>query len=73
MPENVALSDEDATVDITASETVFSGRVHTMVRETFDYNGEPLVREFIRHPGAVAVLVLDDDENVLLILSLIHI
>lgn len=72
MPEFAPLRDEDSTVDILESEVVFDGRVHTVVRERFAYNGETLMREYVRHPGAVAVLVLDDDDNVLVIQQYRH-
>lgn len=57
---------------ILASETVFAGRIWDVARETFDYNGEPLVREFVRHPGAVAVIAIDDRQRVLLIRQYRH-
>jgi len=77
MPDSPAsevrlIADEDSRVEILSSDVVFSGRVHSVVRETFDYNGEPLMREFIRHPGAVAVLVLDEHDNVLVIQQYRH-
>jgi ADP-ribose pyrophosphatase len=48
------------------------GPVWDVARETFDYAGKPIVREVIRHPGAVAILALDDDERVLLIRQYRH-
>lgn len=72
MSDPELLADEPAEVAIVASEVVFDGRVHAVVRERFDYNGDELMREFIRHPGAVAVLVLDDDDNVLVIQQYRH-
>lgn len=58
---------------VTASETVFHGRVWDVVREEADL-GEAgtVVREFQRHPGAVAVLALDDQDRVLLIRQYRH-
>jgi len=72
MPDSEALADEVFAVDILSSEVAFEGRVHAVVRESFDYNGVEIVREFIRHPGAVATLVLDDDDRVLLIQQYRH-
>lgn len=72
MPELGGLVDERSHVQVLESEVVLTGRVHTVVRESFDYNGESITREFIRHPGAVAVLVLDDDDNVLVIQQYRH-
>lgn len=72
MPDSDLLRDEDSSVEILDSEVVFEGRVHTVVREHFAYNDETLMREYVRHPGAVAVLALDDDDNVLLIQQYRH-
>lgn len=50
------------------SETAFEGAVWDVTREAFRMGpgGDRLVREFIRHPGAVAVLALDDRDRALL-------
>jgi 8-oxo-dGDP phosphatase len=44
------------------AETAFSGAVWDVARESFRMaeGGELLVREFVQHPGAVAVVALDD-------------
>jgi ADP-ribose pyrophosphatase len=70
--EDAPLSDEPAEVDIIASELVFEGRVWDIRREEFSYNGHPIVREFVDHPGAVAVLAMDERERVLLIKQYRH-
>jgi ADP-ribose pyrophosphatase len=64
--------DELEHLEVESSEVVFEGRIQSMVRETFGYNGEPLMREFVRHPGAVAVLAMDADEQVLTIKQYRH-
>jgi ADP-ribose pyrophosphatase len=46
---------------------VFKGRIWDVVAEQFDYNGQELTREFVAHPGAVAVVALNEDREVLLI------
>jgi len=48
-------------------ETVFSGRVWDVVRKSFDFEDEVLAREYIHHPGAVAVLAINELDEVLLI------
>jgi ADP-ribose pyrophosphatase len=53
-------------------ETLHSGRVWDVVAETFQYNGGSITREVLVHPGAVAVLALDDEERVLLIRQYRH-
>ena len=66
------LSDVGETPDIVAAETVFAGKVWNIRRETFRYNGDDIVREFVDHTGAVAVLALDDDDRALLIRQYRH-
>lgn len=59
--------DRPAHLAISKSEVVFEGKIWDIKRESFDYNGETLVREFVAHPGAVAVIALDEHDRVLLI------
>jgi len=70
MPES--LEDEVAHYDILSRELVGDGRFFSLVRETVDYGGVEITREFLDHPGAVAVLALDDDDRVLLIRQYRH-
>ena len=51
---------------------MFTGRVWDIRRDAFDYNGEQLVRDYVDHTGAVAVLALDDDDRALLIKQYRH-
>jgi 8-oxo-dGTP pyrophosphatase MutT (NUDIX family) len=52
--EGELLRDEPAAPEVTSSETVFEGAVWNVVRDTVDYNGSPMVREYViqqyRHP-----------------------
>ena len=64
--------DQRVEPEIIASDVVFKGKIWDIARETFDYNGQPLVREFVKHPGAVAVLALDDQQRILLIRQYRH-
>jgi len=66
------LVDEPVDLPLRASEQVFSGRVWDIRRETFELGGRPIVREYVDHPGAIAVLALDDDERVFLIRQYRH-
>ena len=54
-------------VAVTSSERVFEGRVWDIRRDEFAFAGHPVVREYMDHPGAVAVLAIDDQDRVLLI------
>lgn len=66
------LRDEPAHVDIIGTSTPFVGKVWNIRRDEFDYNGTPIVREYMDHTGAVAVLALDDSDRVLLIKQYRH-
>ena len=48
-------------------ETVCEGKVWDVVRDRVAFGDGELVREYVRHTGAVAVLAIDDDDRVLLI------
>jgi ADP-ribose pyrophosphatase len=53
---------------VTASETLFEGRVISLRRDTVRMSdGALAVREVVGHPGAVGVVALDDDANVVLV------
>ncbi len=71
------MSDERLTdvawpVEIVDAQTVHDGAVWNVERERFSYNDHHIVREFIDHPGAVAVLAIDDEERILLIQQYRH-
>jgi ADP-ribose pyrophosphatase len=70
MPEPIA--DERSEVDVVDSTVPFTGAVWNVRRDRFGYNGETITREYVDHTGAVAVLALDDDGNVLLIQQYRH-
>ncbi|WP_228545747.1 NUDIX domain-containing protein [Microcella flavibacter] len=66
------LRDEAHSVEVLDSEVVFAGRVWDIRRERFGYGDHEIVREFMEHPGAVAVLAVDDEERVLVIQQYRH-
>jgi 8-oxo-dGTP pyrophosphatase MutT (NUDIX family) len=66
------LRDEPFAADVTKRDVVFDGKIWDVVRETFDYNGEPITREYVEHTGAVAILAIDDEDRVLLIKQYRH-
>jgi len=52
------------------SRTVYEGRIWDVVSDTFSLSGsgdDVLVRDYIAHPGAVAVLAMDERGRVLLL------
>jgi len=67
------LRDEVVSRPVSESRTVFEGMVWDVVQERVDLGaaGE-VTRQFVRHPGAVAVVALDDDERVCLIQQYRH-
>jgi 8-oxo-dGDP phosphatase len=67
-----SLVDEPLSPTIVLTELDFEGRVWNVRRDVFEYNGHELTRDYVDHPGAVAVLVLDDDGRVLLIQQYRH-
>lgn len=67
-----ALQDDPSFPPVTESERVFTGRVWNIQRETVVLDGTPMVRDFVDHTGAVAVLALDERDRVLLIKQYRH-
>ena len=67
-----ALRDEPVEVTVTASELVYEGRVWDVRSDTFVYGDDEIVREYVDHPGAAAVVAIDDRERVLLIQQYRH-
>lgn len=70
--EDLPLRDEIVPSPVTESEVVFDGVIWDVRRETFDLEGDRLIREVVDHPGAVAVLALDEDDRVVLIRQYRH-
>ncbi|HWU60244.1 MAG TPA: NUDIX hydrolase [Microbacteriaceae bacterium] len=71
MPD-AGLRDDPAQVNLLSSDVVFDGAVWNVRRDRFAYNGEPIVREYIDHTGAVAILAMDEQDRVLLIKQYRH-
>lgn len=57
-----------------SSSTVYRGRIWDVVSDTFSLapGTAPLTRDYIAHPGAVAVVVLNDQNQVLLLSQYRH-
>lgn len=68
------VSDEPSPRRLLSSAKVYKGRIWDVVSDSFQLSddGEPLVRDYIDHPGAVAVLPMNDDGEVLLIKQYRH-
>lgn len=59
--------DEAFATRVTDRKTVFDGMIWDVVSETFEFADQQLTREFVDHPGAVAVLAVNDQNQVLMI------
>jgi ADP-ribose pyrophosphatase len=70
VPEQLA--DERAEVRVIDSELLVRGHVWDVRRDRFEFGGTELVRDYLDHTGAVAVLALDAEERVLLIRQYRH-
>ncbi|MFE7844501.1 NUDIX domain-containing protein [Microbacterium sp. NPDC057407] len=66
------LADEPLSLDVVDSDLVYEGRVWDVRSDTLDYNGDRIVRQYVDHPGAAAIVALDDDDRVLLIQQYRH-
>ena len=67
------LADEPDPRRVVESEVVMHGRVWDLRRDTVDLgDGQTVVREYVAHPGAVAVLAIDAQDRVLLIRQYRH-
>ena len=66
-------ADESAPARVVASRLVHRGRIWDLASDDVDLgHGPVVVRDYVRHPGAVAVIALDDTERVLLVRQYRH-
>ena len=72
MPQGFSLGDETQSLEIVESETVYRGAIWDVRRETFDYRGEKLTRDFVDHPGAVSIVALNDNAEIMMIRQYRH-
>lgn len=67
-------ADRDSDRELISRDTVFHGKIWDVLRDSFRLHdgGDPVVREYVTHPGAVAVIVLNDVGQVLLLSQYRH-
>ncbi|MGN6326307.1 NUDIX domain-containing protein [Pseudolysinimonas sp.] len=65
--ESGPLADLRDPAPVLEHETVFEGKVWDIVRDRVRFGDGEIVREYMQHTGAVAILAIDDDDRVLLI------
>lgn len=72
MGDGAALADDNFCAPVLLSEVVFQGAVWNIRRDRVEYGEGSIVREYVDHSGAVAVLACDDAGRVLLIKQYRH-
>ena len=70
--EHGRLRDEPAERTVLEHRRVFEGRVWDLDSDTVDLGDSTVVREYVAHPGAVAVIALDERDRVLLLSQYRH-
>ncbi|MFJ4039423.1 NUDIX domain-containing protein [Microbacterium sp. NPDC090007] len=66
------LRDQDVELELVSSELVFEGAVWNVRSDTVTYGDGEMTRQYVEHPGAAAVVAIDDDERVVLIQQYRH-
>ncbi len=66
------LRDAPVEPEIVDSELVYAGRVWDVRNDTLRYGDGEIMRQYVDHPGAAAVVALDDEQRVLLIQQYRH-
>ena len=67
-----ALHDEPVDAEILESDLVYSGRVWDVRSDTVRYGCGEIVRQYVDHPGAAAIVAVDQQDRVLLIQQYRH-
>ncbi|GAA3206948.1 NUDIX hydrolase [Microbacterium terregens] len=66
------LHDEPVDAEILDSTLVYEGSVWDVRSDTVRYGDGEMVRQYVDHPGAAAIVAIDDDQRVLLIQQYRH-
>ncbi|MBN6192719.1 NUDIX hydrolase [Aneurinibacillus sp. BA2021] len=72
LPDGGPLRDEPLDPEVLSSELVYEGRVWDVRSDRVRYGDNEIVRQYVAHPGAVAIVALDDEGRVLLIQQYRH-
>jgi NTP pyrophosphohydrolases including oxidative damage repair enzymes len=72
MTDAVEFRDEGFEPEIVSSDLVYEGRVWDVRSDTVRYGDGEIVRQYVDHPGAAAIVAMDEDERVLLIQQYRH-
>lgn len=71
-PDPTTLRDEPVEPEVVSSELAYSGRVWDVRSDTVRYGDGEIVRQYVDHPGAAAVVAVDAQDRVLLIQQYRH-
>lgn len=66
------LRDEPVELEVVSSDLVFEGAVWDVRSDTVRYGDGEMTRHYVAHPGAAAVVAVDDDERIVLIQQYRH-
>jgi 8-oxo-dGTP pyrophosphatase MutT (NUDIX family) len=67
-----ALQDEPVDPEVLESDLVYAGSVWDVRSDTVRYGGGQIVRQYVDHPGAAAIVAVDAQDRVLLIQQYRH-
>lgn len=65
-------NDQPFAVNVSSSDLAFGGMIWNVRREVFEFGEQELTREFVEHPGAVAVVAINENNQVLMIRQYRH-
>ncbi|BFM25592.1 NUDIX hydrolase [Microbacterium sp. che218] len=66
------LRDEKVDLEIVSTDLVYQGAVWDVRSDTVRYGDSEMTRQYVEHPGAAAVVAIDDEERVVLIQQYRH-
>lgn len=72
LSDDDVLMDQPVDVEVVDGAVVYAGKVWSIRHETFRYNNVTLGRDYVDHTGAVAIMVLDDQDHFLAIRQYRH-
>jgi len=64
--------DQPFAVNVSSSEVALRGMIWNVKREVFEFGDQSLTREFVDHPGAVAVVAINEQSQILMIRQYRH-
>ncbi|MFT4157861.1 MAG: NUDIX hydrolase [Microbacterium sp.] len=72
MTDQAALRDEAFEPEVLQSDLVYSGRVWDVRSDRVAYGDGEIIRQYVNHTGAVAIVAIDEQERVVLIQQYRH-